>query len=151
MGHRTVAHAIDIPASPATVWHVLTQTDRYSEWNPFMTALTGQLAVGERLAVTIRPGRRTMTFKPTVLAIEDGTLIRWRGTAGVSGIFDGEHELRLAPGPDGGTRFEQRETFSGLLVPVMRRVLDDTEAGFAAMNTALRDRAISHAEGPAQP
>jgi hypothetical protein len=85
---RTVAHAIDIPASPATVWRLLAQTDRYPEWNPFMTALTGQLAVGERLAVTIRPGRR---------------------------------------------------------------VIDDTEAGFAAMNVALRDRAVAHADGPARP
>jgi hypothetical protein len=147
---RTVAHAIDIPASPATVWQVLAQTDRYPEWNPFLT-ISGRLAVGERVTVTIRPGRRTMTFRPTVLAIEDGTLIRWRGTAGVRGIFDGEHELRLEPGPDGGTRFVQREAFSGLLVPLLRRVLDDTEAGFAAMNTALRDRAVAHADGPAQP
>jgi hypothetical protein len=147
---RTLAHAIDIPASPATVWQVLAQTDRYPEWNPFMT-ISGRLAVGERLAVTIRPGRRTMTFRPTVLAVEDGTLVRWRGTAGVRGIFDGEHELRLEPGPDGGTRFVQREAFSGLLVPLLRRVLDDTEAGFAEMNAALRDRAISHADGPARP
>lgn len=147
---RTVAHAIDIPASPATVWQVLAQTDRYPEWNPFMT-ISGRLAVGERVTVTIRPGRRTMTFRPTVLAIEDGTLILWRGTAGVRGIFDGEHELRLEPGPDGGSRFVQREAFSGLLVPLLRRVLDDTEAGFAAMNTALRDRAVAHADGPAQP
>ena len=148
---RTVTHSIDIPASPATVWQVLTRTDRYSEWNPFMTELSGQLAVGERLRVTIRPGRRTMTFRPTVLAVEDGTLIRWRGTAGVRGIFDGEHELRLEPGPDGSTRFVQREAFSGLLVPLLRRVLVDTEAGFAAMNAALRDRATSHVDGPAQP
>jgi hypothetical protein len=147
---RTLAHAVDIPASPATVWQVLAQTDRYPEWNPFMT-ISGRLAVGERLAVTIRPGRRTMTFRPTVLAVEDGTLVRWRGTAGVRGIFDGEHELRLEPGPDGGTRFVQREAFSGLLVPLLRRVLDDTEAGFAAMNVALRDRAVAHADGPARP
>ncbi len=147
---RTLAHAIDIPASPATVWQVLAQTDRYPEWNPFMT-ISGRLAVGERLAVTIRPGRRTMTFRPTVLEMEDGTLVRWRGTAGVRGIVDGEHELRLEPGPDGGTRFVQREAFSGLLVPLVRRVLDDTGAGFAAMNTALRERAISHADGPARP
>ena len=146
---RTVSDAIDIPASPATVWQVLAQTDRYPEWNPFMT-MSGRLAVGERLTVTIRPGRRTMTFRPTVLAIEDGTLIRWRGTAGVRGIFDGEHELRVEPGPGGSTRFVQREAFSGLLVPVLRRVLDDTEAGFAAMNAALRDRASADEERPAR-
>ena len=148
---RTIEHAIDIPASPATVWQVLTETDRYDEWNPFMTELSGRLAVGARVRVTIRPGERSMTFRPTVLAVEEGTLIRWRGRLGLPGIFDGEHELRLEPTPDGGTRFTQREVFSGLLVPMMRRVLDDTRPGFAAMNTALRDRAIARAAGQVQP
>lgn len=145
---RTIEQVIDIPASPATVWQVLTETDRYDEWNPFMTELSGEPAVGRRLRVTIRPGRRSMTFRPTVLAIEEGRLIRWRGRPGVPGIFDGEHELRLEATPDGGTRFAQREVFTGLLVPLARRVLDDTELGFADMNAALRNRATSRAAGP---
>ncbi len=52
---RTMEHAIGVPASPATVWQVLAGTERYGEWNPFMTGLSGRLAVGERLTVTIRP------------------------------------------------------------------------------------------------
>ena len=70
------------------------------------------------------------------------------------GLFDGEHELRLEPIPDGSTRFVQRETFTGLLVAMMPRVLDDTATGFAAMSTVLRDRAVSRtadAEGPVAP
>lgn len=148
---RIIEHAVDIPASPSTVWQVLTETDRYDDWNPFMTDLSGRLAVGERLTVTIHPGQRSTTFRPTVLAIEEGSLIRWRGRLGVPGILDGEHELRLDPAPGGGTRFVQREVFTGLLVPLMRRVLDDTEPGFAAMNTALRDRAVSRSAGPLRP
>ncbi len=148
---RIIEHLVDIPASPATVWQVLTETDQYPEWNPFMTELSGRLAVGQRLTVTIRPGRRSMTFRPTVLAIEEGTLVRWRGRPRVPGVFDGEHELRLEATPDGGTRFVQREAFTGLLVPLLRRVLDDTETGFADMNAALRNRATSRANGPLRP
>jgi hypothetical protein len=84
-----------------------------------------------------------MTFRPTVLAVEDRMLIRWRGRLGMPGLFDGEHELRLERTADGGTRFVQRESFTGLLVPMMPHVLDNTATGFAAMNTALRDRAVS--------
>ncbi|HEY0508049.1 MAG TPA: SRPBCC domain-containing protein [Blastococcus sp.] len=151
---RTLEHTVDIQAPPATVWQVLTDTDTYGDWNPFMPRLSGRLAPGERLTLTVRPGSRTMTFRPTVLAVEDGTLIRWRGRLGMPGLFDGEHELRLEPVPAGGTRFIQRETFTGLLVPMMPRVLDDTAAGFAAMNTALRNRAVSRAaaaDGPVLP
>jgi hypothetical protein len=148
---RTIEHTVAIHAPAATVWHILTDTDRYQDWNPFMPRLSGRLAPGERLTITVRPGTRTMTFRPTVLAVEDGTLIRWRGRLGMPGLFDGEHELRLEPSADGGTRFVQRESFTGLLVPMMPRVLVDTATGFAAMNAALRDRAefrIASAAGP---
>ena len=148
---RTIEHTVDIQAPAAAVWQIVTDTGHYDEWNPFMPRLSGRLALGERWTLSVRPGTRTMTFRPTVLAFDDGALIRWRGRLGVPGLFDGEHELRLEPSPDGGTRFVQRETFTGLLVPMMPRVLDDTAAGFAAMNVALRDRAefrIASADGP---
>ena len=151
---RTIEHTVDIQAPAATIWQILTDTDHYEEWNPFMPRLSGRLAPGERLTITVRPGTRTMTFRPTVLAVEDGTLICWRGRLGLPGLFDGEHELRLEPSPDGCTRFVQRETFTGLLVPMLPRVLDDTATGFAAMNVALRDRAefrIATADGPVVP
>jgi hypothetical protein len=138
---RTIERTIDIQAPAAAVWRILIDTDTYQDWNPFMPRLTGRLAPGERLTLTVRPGTRTMTFRPTVLAVEDGRLIRWRGRLGVPGLFDGEHELRVEPVSEGASRFVQRETFTGLLVPMMPRVLDDTARGFAAMNTALGDRA----------
>jgi hypothetical protein len=146
---RTIEHTVDIQAPAATVWQIVTDTDHYDEWNPFMPRLSGRFALGERLTLTVRPGKRRMTFRPTVIAFEEGTLIRWRGR--LPGFFDGEHELRLKPGFDGGTHFVQRETFTGLLVPMLPHVLDDTATGFAAMNVALRDRAqfrIASADEP---
>lgn len=148
---RTIEHSTEIHAPPAAVWRILSDTPSYGHWNPFMTQLDGLLRVGERLTLTVRPGKRRMTFRPTVLAVEDGTLIRWRGRLAVRGVFDGEHELRIAPAADGGSRFTQRETFTGVLVPLMRRVLDDTDAGFRAMNEALKTRATTGDAGPTDP
>ncbi len=140
---RTIEHSIDIPASPTVVWQIMTATDQYGEWNPFIRQLDGELREGERLRVRITPAKRSMTFTPTVLAVEEQRLLRWRGRVGFAGIFDGVHEFRLEPRPDGGTRFVQRETFTGVLVPLLRRVLDDTRAGFVAMDEALRGRATA--------
>jgi hypothetical protein len=142
---RTLEHSVEISAPVDEVWKVLTATEEYAAWNPFMTRLTGRLAVGERLVVTIRPSTKSMTFKPTILALEPGRLIRWQGRLGVRGVFDGTHELRLEATPDAGTRFTQHERFSGLLVPFMGGVLADTLNGFAAMNVALRDRTMARA------
>ena len=140
---RTIEHTIEIPAPPATVWRVLTATDRYGAWNPFITRLDGELRTGARLRVTITPAGRSMTFKPTVLAVEEDQLLRWRGRLGVPVLFDGQHEFHLQPLPDGGTRFLQTETFTGILVPLFRQALDDTATGFARMNQALASHAVT--------
>ena len=137
---KVIEHSIDIAASPQAVWDVLTDVDAYSEWNPFLTFDRAPVAVGDRLSVTIRPGRRKMTFRPTVTAFETGREISWLGRLLAPRIFDGAHTLALESLPNGDTRFCQREVFRGALVSFMRSVLRDTSVGFAAMNAALAVR-----------
>ena len=57
------------------------------------------------------------------------------------GLFDGEHEFRLEPSV-GGIRFHHRERFSGLFVALLpAQNFVSIEAGFVAMNRALKLRA----------
>ena len=144
---REIVTTIDIDAPPAEVWAVLEDTAAYPDWNPFVVALEGELAAGRKLAVTIRPpGGRGITLKPTVLEVEPGISLRWLGRLGVPRIFDGEHSFTLEP-IDGGrrTRFVHGERFRGVLVPFVGSLLRRTEAGFVAMNEALRDRVATRA------
>jgi hypothetical protein len=138
---RELRSEIDIGASAARVWAILTDFDSYPEWNPFILELRGELSEGARLSVKIQPpGRKAMTFRPTVRAVEPERELRWLGKLWVGGVFDGEHSHRLEP-VDGGTRYVQSERFSGLLVPFTSRVLDATKEGFDAMCAALKARA----------
>jgi hypothetical protein len=148
---QILEHTTTIQAPPDTVWRVLTDTDAYGRWNPFITEFVGPLRVGQRVAVTIHAGKKVRTFRPTVVAVEAQNLIRWRGRLGPPGIFDGDHQLKLEPTADGGTRFTQGETFSGVLIPFMHGVLRDTAAGFQAMNEALRVRSESSQPTTTQP
>lgn len=133
---------IEIDASPAVVWAVLTDLDRYSQWNPFIVSASGRVEVGERLTNRLQPpGGRAMTIKPTVTAVEAGSVFEWLGRLGVSGLFDGRHRFELHP-TAAGTRLVHNEFFSGILVRPFRKSLDgETKAGFEAMNTALKARA----------
>ena len=107
---RELRREIDIDAPPAAVWAVLTDTRSYSEWNPFMPHLAGELREGAKLEVRIEPpGGRAMTFKPTVLAVEPDRELRWRGRLLVPGIFDGEHILHIEPLDQARSRFTQAE------------------------------------------
>ena len=142
---KTIQHTVVIPGPPAAVWRTLTDTDRYPEWNPFITRLDGDLRPGNRLTVTVQAGTRSLTFRPTVDHVQPERHLRWRGRLGLPGILDGCHEFLIDPRPDGTTAFTQRETFEGIVVPLLGRTLRDTAEGFATMNQALDGRVRSTA------
>jgi len=139
---REIRSEIEIDAPPAAVWHVLTDTAAYPEWNPFIRQLDGELRTGATLEVRITPpGARGMRFKPTVLAAETERQLRWLGRFLAPGVFDGEHGFTIEPLADGRTRFVQTERFSGILVPAFGRTLEKTRVGFEQMNATLKSRA----------
>jgi len=135
--------AIDIEADPELVWPHLTDLAAYADWNPFITAATGEVAPGRRLELRMEPpGGRAVTFRPHVTAVSTGSTLEWLGHLGVPGLFDGRHRFDLFP-TETGTHVIQHETFTGLLVRPFRRALDrGTLAGFESMNEALRRRVL---------
>ncbi|WP_425259105.1 SRPBCC family protein [Rubrivivax sp. RP6-9] len=139
---------IDIAASPAAVWHVLTDFPAYPAWNPFVRSIRGSQAPGSPLHVTVQPeGGKPMSFKPRLLIFEPGKELRWKGRLLAPGIFDGEHYFALSEPSPGTVHFVHGEVFRGLLVPLVFRgaMRAGTERGFAAMNRALQARAEAQA------
>jgi hypothetical protein len=89
-----------------------------------------------------RANGKRFALKPTVVTWEEGRQLAWLGHLGIPGVFDGEHHLEVHETEDGKSRFVHWERFSGLLVPLMKRVLaGETRTGFVAMNEALKKRA----------
>ncbi|MFI7337921.1 hypothetical protein ACIBUY_08240 [Streptomyces sp. NPDC050085] len=72
---------------------------------------------------------------------DTGRELRWIGHLFVPGIFDGEHRFVLTATPSGGTRLEQSERFSGLLISFTGKLIEHTKADFARLNTALKEHA----------
>ena len=142
MGEHRIETNIEIDAPPDRVWAVLTDFDGMSSWNPFIKSISGRMATGERLSVQIAPpGKAGMTFKPSVLKVQKSRELRWLGHLLFAGLFDGEHYFLLTPIGDKKTRLTQGEKFSGILVGLFRGTLTATEAGFVAMNAALKQKA----------
>jgi hypothetical protein len=140
---RQIETSIDIAASPARVWNVLTDFRGYARWNPFIISIDGEPQPGARLTVTITPpGRRPTTFRPVVLTATPQRELRWRGCLLQTGLFEGEHVFRLEPLSTAGCRLHHTERFSGLLVGLIGDTLfDTTREGFEGMNIALKRRA----------
>jgi hypothetical protein len=132
---------IDIEAPPEEVWPHLVGLAAYPDWNPFITSASGSAEEGQKLSLRMEPpGGRAMTFRPRVTAVSRGLHFEWLGHLVVPGLFDGRHRFDLVP-TDSGTRFLHSESFRGLLVRPLRRMLDGpTRDGFQEMNEALRRR-----------
>ncbi len=88
-------------------------------------------------------GKPPARFTPEVVAFDPGRALIWRGTLPIPGLFVGEHAFELERRGDGGTTLIQSERFRGGLVWLIRAlgVFTATQAGFHAMNAALKARA----------
>lgn len=137
---------IEINASSETVWKLLTDTSRFPEWNRFIRRLSGEFKVGQKLIVFMQPsGGKGMEFKPAVVKVEPNRELRWLGHLILPGLFDGEHIFQIEALDDKRVRFHQREIFSGILVPLLKKSLDaDTRRGFNEMNQKLKELAESN-------
>jgi hypothetical protein len=144
MKHLVTEITIDAPTD--VVWDVLTDLAAYPEWNPFIVEVHGKPQLGTQLKNRLQPpGGKAMRFSPTVTAVDPDTKFEWLGRLGFRGVFDGRHIFELEA-TESGTRFVQREEFTGLLVPLFARSLDGkTKAGFEAMNRAIKERAEAQA------
>jgi hypothetical protein len=126
---------------PADVWRVVSNSAAYSAWNPFITRVDGEFKQGKTIRIVLGTGPDSMTFKPTVLVVHPEQELCWRGSVWIRGLFDGTHCIHLTA-VTGGTRLEQTESFSGLLVGRLTKdVIEETQRNFQAMNIAVKQRA----------
>jgi hypothetical protein len=137
---KNIQTEILIYADIAKVWDVLMNFDGYPKWNPFITSISGETKLGARLTVSIKPpGGKGMTFKPTIWTLQSNKEFRWKGKLVITGIFDGEHYFILEFLKKDQTKFIHGEKFSGLLVPLVGKMLDKTQKGFQLMNESIKN------------
>ncbi len=139
----SIETGIEIHAPLALVWGILRDFPRYGEWNPLVVRAAGPFVPGEKIEVSVRlPGREAMAFRPTLLVLDEGRELRWRGSLAVPGLFVGEHAFIMTERGAGVLQFVHRERFRGLLVPFLsRRWFERVRQGFESMNEALKARA----------
>lgn len=137
---REIEESIEIAATPAEVWWRLTDFAGYADWNPFIVSIRGDLDVGARLTVILKPGGLPpVVMRPRLLAVRPRRELRWRGGLGLPDLLNGEHAFIIEPIAADRVRFIQRERLHGLFVPgAMALIGDSTLTGVRAMNEALR-------------
>jgi hypothetical protein len=139
---KEIRTEVIIKASPKKVWSCFSDFKHYAGWNPFIHSIEGSVNAGNTVTIKLTPpNAKPMIFKPRVLTFEQNRELRWIGHFIIPGLFDGEHIFELIDNNDGTTRFIQREIFTGIMVPFLKKMLDDnTRRGFESMNQKLKEK-----------
>jgi hypothetical protein len=116
------AVGVNVRAKPGTLWALLTNAAEFPKWNSTVTAIEGDIALGQRLALRVpaAPGR---VFKPKVTELDPEKRMVW--SDGAAPMFKGVRTFTLTPRDDGTTDFAMVEVFSGVMLPMIKGSLPD--------------------------
>ena len=130
-----------IAGSPEKIWSVLTDSTSYPEWAAGVHRLEGKIENGAVLKLfTVSKPQKAMNLKVThFVAPQTFTL-----SGGFPlNLFRGDRTITLTPQSDGTTEFTMSEVFSGLLEPIMARMIPDLTPNFQAYAAGLKQKCES--------
>ncbi len=128
-----------INAGPEKVWSVLTDGDKFAEWDSGIDRVEGKIAPGStiRLYVKVNPGRafplKVTSFAPPSRMVFTGGM--------PLGLFKGVRTYTLGPDGSGGTRFQMREEYTGPLLGMIWKTIPDLGPSFQQFANGLKARA----------
>ncbi|UPT62614.1 MAG: SRPBCC domain-containing protein [Hyphomonadaceae bacterium JAD_PAG50586_4] len=124
---HTVRVETEIAASPERIWALLTDASGMPRWNSTVSAIDGEIALGQKLAIRVPISPRT--FTPTVTVFDPPKRMIWQD--GTAPVFQGRRTFEIEPLATGSSRFVMTETFSGALMPMIGPSLPDFAPVFA--------------------
>lgn len=141
-GWFTVQVRTTIQAPVERVWSILTDLEKYHEWNSFVPSMQSDFQVGSLLTMRVQMRENFVTTSvETITAIEPEHLLAWK-TRLPAWFLRGERLQELKPIDTGTTEYFTRETFTGLFAPVLQLMYArDLQHGFDAVAQDLKVRA----------
>lgn len=136
--HIPIRTEIVVQAPPERVFAVLTDFEKYPEWNPYHIRVAGKPEIGAELEVRVhRPDGKTVDVPAVhVLRLVADRELTWGG--GMKGVFYGEHVFLLEPVAADRTRLVHNEDFMGLFIGFADLPPAVLTEGYNRMNRALK-------------
>ena len=130
---------IEINAPKDVVWNHLIDFEKYIEWNPLVSKITGEIAEGGTIYTTIIPLKET--FAAQLLSYKKEEEIVWQGKRIASFLLAGKHYYKLRQQDESTTILEHGEYFTGLFSYfIAKKLLKKMEEAFIQHNIALKKR-----------
>lgn len=144
---KRISTEIRIKAKPEKVWEILTRFADYELWNPFITKIIGEAALGNTIEVHVRTMKgKDRIYHPKITRLEVNKELRWQGKSFLPKVFEGERIFQIVnvQSEEEEISFIHTEIFSGIGARFLSNKFNqDLQQGFHSMDTALRSRAES--------
>ncbi len=90
-------HRLGVPAPSTVIWDVLSDLDRWPEWNPLYPHISGLLRIAQKLEVTEKfPGAAPRVIRPTVVDWVPNAQILWSHKE-MGGLIKRLHYIEIEP------------------------------------------------------
>jgi hypothetical protein len=142
---RELRTEIQISSKLDKVWEILTDLPSWSDWNPIVSKIEGKLDLGAELSITMcdEKGNAGKHYTSIITALEENKRFNFIGKMMANFIFSADRRIELEDS-QGGTLFIQREIYTGLLVPLFWKKLNEQALPMLkSMNKALKKKAES--------
>lgn len=143
-----ISAEIEIDAPAAMVWQVLTDFERYGEWNSFTPGVTSDFRLGSPVEMQVRlvPGKKLMRQVETMNVLEPGRRFAYGYDLGSRYILRANRYQIVDDLGAGRSRYYTTDKFSGVLVPLMNSLYArHIKRGFEDVATGLKTRVESQA------
>jgi hypothetical protein len=138
-----IEHRVGVPAPSTVIWDVLSDLDRWGEWNPLYPEISGLLRIALKLRIKETfPGAPPKVITPTVIDWVPNAQIIW-GHAEVGGLVKRIRYIEIEQYDETDTAciLSNGEIYDGLLGPrVAKPIRKRLKHGFETLNHAIVDR-----------
>lgn len=145
MGMNSVTvrtNRIQINAPIDFVWEVLTDVEKYGEWNPFTSQARTDFKIGSPARLLVRMGPTKFRITETVCAFEKPRLIAWSRKFGTSWLLFVVREQHLEPVSDTSCTYHNVDLLNGVLSQFVSLFFGDyIRRGFSDVGVGLKLRA----------
>ncbi|MET8796639.1 SRPBCC domain-containing protein [Nocardia sp. NPDC004568] len=140
---RVVDDVVEVDAPADVVWSVLTDFDRYGDWNPFISRCRADLAVGAPIEMTVQQlAPRPIRMREWIRSVDAGREFSYSMKPIPLGALRSKRAHTLTPLSGDRTRYESHFELDGWLAPLVGLLFGrGFEKGFPGMTTAVQREA----------
>jgi hypothetical protein len=135
---------VEIEAPASVVWQVLTDLDRYSEWNSFCPGIRSTLRIGDPVVMTVKAPNsdQLSTAIEHLIEFEPEQLLSWEARVGKNGAVVARRDQYIESLAPARSAYFTTDVFFGLGADALMRDIGAwAKAGFDDVARGLKKQA----------